>query len=338
MSVAAGWYPDPTQSDRLRWWDGQQWAEPVREAAVVPVAPSASVTPTFAQPVAGVAAGGGVGVAPAQVSYGPLGPSQPSSPTAILPAYSAGRPSSSATGWQRPAVSAVLVGVLAVGGFFGYRALTSSASPAVVPSTPALAAPVDARTAATILDTFKPHDNTPTPGVTSPLIPRGDTLRSPTLAGWCSTASHTDQTRVARRQWAFVRGGKELGVSVEVAAYATSAQAKAAFEEFVAMTKACTVKVVRAPQGIVTIHRLSVRNESPGSDIQSQTAILREDGVVAATKRKLQGWMTGTVQQRGQFIALVWSGQVRKYTNADLAVLQSITHDETLVLGTTPLS
>jgi hypothetical protein len=98
------------------------------------------------------------------------------------------------------------------------------------------------------------------------------------------------------------------------------------------------VKVVHAPKGTVTFHRLSDIDESPGRDIQSQEAILQEDGVVAATKQKLRGWSTGTVQQRGQFVVIVWSGQQRKYTNADLAVLRALAHDETLVLGMTPLS
>ncbi len=338
MSVAAGWYPDPTLSDRLRWWDGQQWTDHIREAATAPVAPSAPVAAAFAQPGAPVSPGGGVGVTPAQFAYGAFDPSLPSGSTAILPAHSTGRAAPAAFGWQRPAVAAVLVGVLAVGGFLGYRALNSSASPAVMPTAPALAAPLDARAAGTLLDTFKPHDNTPASGVTSTLVPKGDTLSSATVAGWCGTASHTDQTRIARRQWVFVRGGKNIGASVEVAAYGTSAQARAAFDEFVAMTRSCSVKVVHAPKGTVTFHRLSVIDGSPARDIRSQEAILQEDAVVAATKQKLRGWSTGAVQQRGQIVVIVWSGQQTKYTNADLAVLRGIARDESLVLGMAPLS
>ena len=337
MSVAAGWYPDPAQPDRLRWWDGQQWTDHVRAAAPATVAP-VSVAAPVAQPVAPLPTGTTVGVTSAQVGYGAFDPSPASSSTAILPAHSAGRLAPDTHGWQRPAVAAVLIGVLAVGGVLGYRALTSSASPAVMPTSPALAAPLDARTAGTILDTFKPHDDTPEPGVTSILVPKGDTLGTPTLADWCGAASHTDQTRIARRQWMFVRAGKTIGSSVEVAAYATSAQAKAAFDEFVAINRSCSVKVLHAPKGTVTFRRLSVIDESPGPGIQSQSALLQEDAVVAATKQKLRGWATGAVQQRGQIVVIVWSGQQAKYTDADLAVLRGIAQHESLVLGMAPLS
>ena len=98
------------------------------------------------------------------------------------------------------------------------------------------------------------------------------------------------------------------------------------------------MKVVHIPKGTVTYHRVSVIDERPASDIPSQTAILQEDGVVAATKQKVRIWVTGTVQQRGQFVAIVWSGQRQKYSNIDMAVLRGLAQDETHVLGTTPLS
>ncbi len=50
---AAGWFPDPQDATRLRWWDGRTWGEatrvlptrtePVRPVVVAPVGPSFSV-------------------------------------------------------------------------------------------------------------------------------------------------------------------------------------------------------------------------------------------------------------------------------------------------------
>ncbi|GGL12346.1 hypothetical protein JOE58_002053 [Curtobacterium luteum] len=48
---AAGWFPDPQDASRLRWWDGRTWGEgtralPARAEAVLPVA-VAPVGPSF---------------------------------------------------------------------------------------------------------------------------------------------------------------------------------------------------------------------------------------------------------------------------------------------------
>lgn len=50
---AAGWFPDPQDASRLRWWDGHAWgvatrvvasaSEPVLPVAIAPVGPSFSV-------------------------------------------------------------------------------------------------------------------------------------------------------------------------------------------------------------------------------------------------------------------------------------------------------
>jgi len=52
---AAGWFPDPQDASRLRWWDGHAWGaatratpsrtEPVVPVVVAPVGPSFSVQP-----------------------------------------------------------------------------------------------------------------------------------------------------------------------------------------------------------------------------------------------------------------------------------------------------
>ncbi|WIB77042.1 DUF2510 domain-containing protein [Curtobacterium sp. MCPF17_002] len=53
---AAGWFPDPQDASRLRWWDGRAWgagtrvlpsrSEPVVPVVVAPVGPSFSVQPS----------------------------------------------------------------------------------------------------------------------------------------------------------------------------------------------------------------------------------------------------------------------------------------------------
>ena len=51
MTTPAGWYPDPTDSTRNRWWDGMQWTENYAPAApqAAPTAPAApSAAPGYA--------------------------------------------------------------------------------------------------------------------------------------------------------------------------------------------------------------------------------------------------------------------------------------------------
>lgn len=52
---AAGWFPDPQDTNRLRWWDGRAWGaatralpartEPIVPVVIAPVGPSFSVQP-----------------------------------------------------------------------------------------------------------------------------------------------------------------------------------------------------------------------------------------------------------------------------------------------------
>ncbi|MBN9177832.1 MAG: DUF2510 domain-containing protein [Microbacterium sp.] len=51
MSAPAGWYPDPTDPSRQRWWDGAQWAAPAPAAQYAP-APQYASAPQVASPVA----------------------------------------------------------------------------------------------------------------------------------------------------------------------------------------------------------------------------------------------------------------------------------------------
>lgn len=46
-TIPAGWYPDQSGADQLRWWDGQQWSTEVRPLVIdmVPDFAPAPVTP-----------------------------------------------------------------------------------------------------------------------------------------------------------------------------------------------------------------------------------------------------------------------------------------------------
>lgn len=67
---AAGWFPDPQDASRLRWWDGRTWgaatralpsrAEPIVPVVVAPVGPSFSVQPAAIRTVSWASGGSGV--------------------------------------------------------------------------------------------------------------------------------------------------------------------------------------------------------------------------------------------------------------------------------------
>lgn len=67
---AAGWFPDPQEPSRLRWWDGHAWgaatrvrpdrAEPVVPVVVAPVGPSFSVQPSVVRTGSWSSGSGGV--------------------------------------------------------------------------------------------------------------------------------------------------------------------------------------------------------------------------------------------------------------------------------------
>ena len=49
----AGWYPDPANSDNIRYWDGQVWTDRVQPKAAPPPPPAPAPPPPSAAPVAG---------------------------------------------------------------------------------------------------------------------------------------------------------------------------------------------------------------------------------------------------------------------------------------------
>lgn len=52
---AAGWYPDPADASRIRWWDGQTWTQhvAVADGGATPASPQPSPTPAPAPQKAG---------------------------------------------------------------------------------------------------------------------------------------------------------------------------------------------------------------------------------------------------------------------------------------------
>lgn len=78
-ATPAGWYPDPQDATRLRWWDGQAWSE-----STAPAAPAAPETPAAPAPDAAPDSSGpgytqGYGGYPTYPT-GPTTPTYPSSP------------------------------------------------------------------------------------------------------------------------------------------------------------------------------------------------------------------------------------------------------------------
>ncbi|MFT4215418.1 MAG: DUF2510 domain-containing protein [Microbacterium sp.] len=69
--IPAGWYPDPSAPDRLRWWDGTAWGDPLPEASALPAATPAAPVPApaygeYAPAAPAYAAAPPVGVVPPQ--------------------------------------------------------------------------------------------------------------------------------------------------------------------------------------------------------------------------------------------------------------------------------
>jgi hypothetical protein len=191
---------------------------------------------------------------------------------------------------------------------------------------------VPAAQATAHLDSFLPRPGVPTTGASAVLTASGDTIATPTLTGWCGVDSRTDKTRVGRRQWILTSNGRLQGVSVEVVAYASDAAATAAYDEFMAVTRACTASVEKGTKGTVTYRRYKMTTDVPIISVTSTTVLLREDVVLTATHEKKQGWVSATVQLHGQYLSIVWSGQASSPTTGDLAMIGRVADDQTRAL------
>lgn len=294
MDAPAGWYPDPRDPRRIRWWDGTGWTETTQPAPTESVAPApvaAPVEPSRRTPVMPLV----VGIVALLVLAGAA--------AAVL----LGQRTTQPTARPGPAPS------------------SAPGTPTPGPSTPGgSATPEPASTQGgalgTTLETFRPADGFISPGLGSELIENGDLTSEPTLDGWCSTAYATEKDRLARRQWVVTLSGQKLGTSIEVVAYGSEAQAKAALAEFTARTKACTgAKVeMRGATQTQDLVRSGPPSATPGiSAYAGETVITGTENGTAFTVNS-----SGLVQQKGRYLTIIWSGQQTPFSAADRQVIE----------------
>ncbi len=359
MDVPAGWYPDPASPASARWWDGTGWTEYTLPLDQLPPAP---------QPAPFSAPDGSTLVLPAPASdfVPPLGPAPDQGPdyadTAVYPAGAAYAPAPPpaapagrrSVGWGVIALIGVLVVVLVAAGVLVVTGLTSgsgrdgatasSGTPTAAPTTapPSTApsgggtAPATAAEAAAVLETFKPTAATLPAGIEATLIPQGDVAQGQkTLDGWCSDSYATEKDRIARRQWALTQGGQDVGLSIESVAYGTPEQAAAALAEFTARTKACR-DVSLTSDGTKLVQNLVSSTALSGlpAGISGYRGTITVDAT-PTTGAAFSLNSTSTVQQKGQYLTIVWTNQGTPITAADEAVIDRFVAQQTAALATT---
>ena len=365
MDVPAGWYPDPASPTSARWWDGTRWTEhttPVDQ--LVPGQPTVIVPVALTLPVAAPVA---VPTSPPELvaAASPVPGFAPTSDTAVYPLESpyaapvTDQPQRQPVGWGVVALVGVLALVLVVAAGLALHGLTSrsgdpaaggaaTATPTGAPSGsgPATspspsggatsAPPATAAQAAAVLETFKPTAADLPTGVEASLIDKGDVAQGQkTLDGWCSAAYASEKNRIARRQWDLTSGGQSIGLSIEVVAYATPAQAAAALAEFTARTQGCTnVSLVedgtKLTQDLVSSEALT--GLPPG--VTGYRGVVDVVGT-PATGAAFTGTSSATAQRKGQYLSIVWTNQSTAISAGDQQVIDRFVAQQTAVLATT---
>jgi hypothetical protein len=168
------------------------------------------------------------------------------------------------------------------------------------------------------------------------LIPQGAVVKGQkTLDGWCSTSYASEKFRIARRQWALTENGQSIGLSIESVAYGTPAQAAAALAEFTARTKACA-DVTIVDSGTTLVQRLV----SSGPLTGLPQGISGYRGVATFTGKSTTGTSvtvnsTSSVQQKGQYLTIVWTNQSTPITAADQQVIDRFVAQQSGALAAT---
>jgi len=362
MDVPAGWYPDPASPRSARWWDGTRWSE-----HTTPVDQLVQGQPTVIMPAVQqvpVAAPIAVPTAPPELiaTASPVpGFTTDQTDTAVYPLESpyaapvADQPRPRSVGWGVVALVGALALVLVVAAGLVLHGLTSrsgtpaagggatatptGSAPATSPSPTGGATtppPATAAQAAAVLETFKPTAADLPAGVEATLIAKGDVAQGQkTLDGWCSATYASEKDRIARRQWDLTSGGQSIGLSIEVVAYATPAQAAAALAEFTARTQACTnVSLVedgtKLTQNLVSSEALT--GLAPG--VTGYHGVVDVAGT-PATGAAFTGTSSATAQRKGQYLSIVWTNESTAISAGDQQVIDRFVAQQTAVLATT---
>jgi hypothetical protein len=192
---------------------------------------------------------------------------------------------------------------------------------------------VDAARAARVLETMRTPVSAPYRWA---LISGGSTLSQGTFAGYCGLPATVDSDRIARRQWALKRNGAWQAVSLEVVAYRSASAAATAWDEVGAALERCrNLARGRGASRIVSTATTVTSFAPPVVAAKGRISVVKGTGQVGGKQRTL--WSTAVMEQRGQFLSVVWSTFDAAPTRTDLAALDNVAYQQAVRLATTPM-
>lgn len=352
MTVPAGWYPDPGAPGRLRYHDGTAWtahtatrSAPAPEPSPVPAAVGAvgavGAPRAVAPPRPGAAPSSPSAMAPAPPVLMPIGVDGPvaadSSPTVIPDRVIDPRA-------ERPRRRWLLIGaaggvlLLAVGAWAVLVDHRPSGAEAAEQAFAAQSASrvVDAKAAASLLKGFATPMKPPLGWMLMPKT--GASLTKPSFAELCGLPASVDSARIARRQWLLTASGKAQPLTVEAVAYRSVADATTAMADVRTALGRCVKGVTKGKgSSASTTRAVEVRAVTPPVvSAQGLTTSLVRSGRIAGTAAR-KAWITGTIQQRGQFISSVWILSGKPPTLEERTILDQFAYRQAVALAKTPL-